>query len=73
MHNIYFLIHACIYQCLKEAILYILDQYYNIQPPLDNSNVIDIKYMVCCIICLETNGKLNVFATRLDSSCYLCS
>lgn len=25
---------------------------YNIQPPLDNSNVIEIKYMVCCIIAL---------------------
>ncbi len=49
MHKIDFLILACIYQCLKEAILYILDQYYNIQPPLDNSNVID---MVCCIIAL---------------------
>ncbi len=53
MHNIDFLILACIYQCLKEAILYILYQYYNIQPPLDNSNVIDIEYMVCCIIALK--------------------
>jgi hypothetical protein len=53
MHNIVFLIFACIYQFLKQAILYILDQYYNIQPPLDNNNVIDIKYMVCCIIALK--------------------